>query len=300
MKKNIPLMLLGILLAGLFVLLQVLFIVRQGEVAVVTSLGKPVREITEPGLYRRIPWPIQRVYTYDNRVQTVEGSFEEALTKDGKNVLVGIYAGWRIAEPTKFLERIGTKEQAEINLDGLLRNYKSATLGQYTFSQLVNVNASDLKLEEIEAAILTQAAPEALSRYGVELRFAGIRRIGLPEAITQSVFDRMRAERQELADRYRSEGEGEAIRIRAQADSERDKLLAAAEADAKRTRAEGDAAAAEYYEVFEKNPELAMFLRKLEVLEETLKSKATVVLSADTEPYDLLKSGTGRTPAATP
>ena len=289
MKKNLPMILLGLLVAALFVLLQILFIVRQGEVAVVTMLGKPVREISEPGLYRRLPWPIQRVYTFDNRVQTVEGSFEEALTKDGKNVLVGIYAGWRIAKPITFLERVGSKDQAEINLDGLLRNYKNAVLGQYTFPQLVNVDAANLKLIDIEGAILEKAAPEALSRYGVELRFAGIRRIGLPEAITQSVFDRMRAERQELADRYRSEGEGESIRIRAQADSERDKLLANAEADAKRTRAEGDAAAAEYYEVFEKNPELAMFLRKLEVLEETLKKKATVVLSADTEPYDLLK-----------
>ncbi len=298
MKRNWSMITLGLLIAALFVLLQVLFIVRQGEVAVVTMLGKPVRAIEAPGLYKRWPWPIQRVYTFDNRTQTVEGSFEEALTQDGKNVLVGIYAGWRIAEPLKFLERVGTRQQAESSIDGLLRTYKNSILGQYKFSNLINVDAKELKLTDIESALLAAAAPEALSRYGITLQFAGIRRIGLPEAITQSVFERMRAERQELADRYTAEGEGEAIRIRAEADSARDKLLSAAEADAKRTKAEGDAAAAEFYEVFEQNPELAMFLRKLEVLEETLKVKSTVVLSADTEPFDLLKSGSGRSPDA--
>ncbi len=121
------------------------------------------------------------------------------------------------------------------------------------------------------------------------MEFVGIRRILLPEAITAKVFERMRAEREEIAERFRSEGEGEAIRIRAEADSERDQVLARAEANAKRIRAEGDAEAAEHYKIFEEDPELAMFLRKLEVLEETLKEKATVVLGPDTQPFDLLQ-----------
>jgi membrane protease subunit HflC len=231
---------------------------------------------------------VQRIYRYDNRTRTLEGSFEEALTQDGKNVLVELYAGWRIDDPVRFLERVGTVEQAEAGLDGLLRTYKNATLGQVRFASLVNTDAGQLKLDAIESDVLAAVKPQALDRYGIDVRFVGIRRLGLPESITASVFDRMRAERQELADRYRSEGEGEAIKIRAQADSERDQILAKAEAEAKRIRAEGDAAAADYYKVFEKDPELAMFLRKLEVLEETLKEKSTVVLSADTEPFDLL------------
>jgi membrane protease subunit HflC len=288
MKRRAVMILSGLVAAALFVLLQVLFTVRQGEVAVVTSFGKPVRAIAEAGLYRRLPWPIHRVYRYDNRTRTLEGTFEEALTQDGKNVLVELYAGWRIDDPVKFLERVGTIEQAEAGLDGLLRTYKNATLGQLRFANLINTDPAQLKLDALEQAVLAAAQPQARERYGVDLLFVGVRRLGLPEAITASVFERMRAERQELADRYRSEGDGEAIKIRAQADAERDQTLARADAEAKRIRAEGDAAAAEYYKIFEKDPDLAMFLRKLEVMEETLKEKSTVVLSADTEPFDLL------------
>lgn len=300
MKRNVTLVLSGLCIAALFVLLQVVFTVRQGEVVIVTHLGRPVRAIDEAGLYGRWPWPIQRLYRYDNRLRTLQGSFEETLTQDGKNVLVALYAGWRIADPIAFLERVGTVEQAEANLDGLLRTYKSSALGQLRFSQLVNIDAAALRLDQLEDSVLQAVQPQARQRYGIDVQFVGVRRIGLPEAITQSVFERMRAERQELADRYRSEGEGEAIRIRAKADSERDQLLAQAEADARRSRAEGEAAAADSFQVFEKSPELAMFLRKLDVLEETLREKSTVVLSSDTEPFDLLRGGSEALPAPPP
>ncbi|MEI8314276.1 MAG: protease modulator HflC [Verrucomicrobiota bacterium] len=289
MKRNTLLLAAGGVVAALFILLQVLFTVREGEAVVVTTFGKPVRAITEAGLYARAPWPVQRVYRFDNRVHTLEGAFEETLTRDGKNILVAVYAGWRIQSPIQFLERIGTVEQAERNLDALLRSQKNAVLGQFPFSALVNTNTAEVKFEQIEQQMLAVVQPEAVNRYGVTVQFLGIRKIGLPESITEKVFARMKAEREEIAERYRSEGEGEAIKIRAAADSQRNQLLAQAEADAKRIRAEGDAKAAESYQVFEKNPDLAMFLRKLEVLEGTLKKKSTVVLSTETEPFDLLQ-----------
>lgn len=298
MKRNALLPVVGLMVAVLFVLLQVLVTVRQGEVAVLTTFGKPTRALTEAGLSTRWPWPIQRVYRYDQRTHILEGAFEQTLTQDGKNVLVALYAGWRVRDPIQFLERVGTIEQAERNLDGLLRNYKNSTLGRFEFGNLVNVDAAVLRFDEIEKQMLAAVQPEASARYGVEVAFLGIHKIGLPEAITQKVFDRMRAERKEIAERYRSEGEAEAIRIRAQADSQRDQLLAKADADAKRTRADGDAQAAAYYQVFEKNPELAMFLRKLETMEEILKKNSTVVLSADTEPFDLLRGDEKSLPKA--
>jgi len=282
MKRNTLLLTAGGVVAALFILLQVLFTVREGEAVVVTTFGKPVRALTEAGLYVRI-------YRFDNRVHTLEGAFEETLTRDGKNILVAVYAGWRIQAPIQFLERIGTVEQAERNLDALLRSQKNAVLGQFPFSALVNTNTAEVKFEQVEQQMLAAVQPEAATRYGVAVQFLGIRKIGLPESITEKVFTRMKAEREEIAERYRSEGEGEAIKIRAAADSQRNQLLAQAEAEAKHIRAEGDAKAAESYQVFEKNPELAMFLRKLEVLEGTLKKKSTVVLSTETEPFDLLQ-----------
>jgi len=289
MKRNTLLLTVGLLVAVMFVLLQVLFTVREGEAVVVTTFGKPVRELTAAGLYMRWPWPVQRIYRFDHRIHTLEGAFEETLTRDGKNILVAVYAGWRIQKPMEFLERVGTVEQAEHNLDSLLRSQKNAVLGQFPFAGLINTNAAAVQFDAIEQQMLAAVQAEALARYGVEVQFLGIRKIGLPESITEKVFARMKAEREEIAERYRSEGEGEAIKLRAAAESQRNQLLAKAEAEAKGIRAEGDARAAESYQVFEKNPELAMFLRKLEVLELTLQKKSTVVLSSETEPFDLLQ-----------
>lgn len=289
MKRNPVTLLLGSLIALLFILTQIVFIVRQGEVAVLTRLGRPVRAITEPGLYPRWPAPIERAYVYDARIRLAEGSLEESLTADGKNVLLGFYAGWRIADPVKFLERVGAEKPAEAGIDGLLRAAKSTAVGRYPFSALVNSDPALLKLGELEGVILKAVQEQAVSRYGIEVAFVGLRRIGLPETITESVFARMRAERQELADRYKAEGEGEAVRIKAEAESQRDTVLAQAEADAKRLRAEGDALAVKQYAVFEQQPELAMFLRKLDVMQDVLKERATVVLSAEMQPFDTLK-----------
>ncbi len=289
MTRKIWLFIGGIAVAALLIMLQLVFIVREGEAVVVTTFGKPERGLTESGLYNRWPWPIQRLYRFDQRIQSFEGPFEQVLTRDGKNILISLYAGWRIIDPIPFLERVGSPEQAQRNLEGLLRNYTSATLGRHAFSHLINVEREAIRFDEIEAEIISAMQTEAHDRYGVEILFIGINRIGLPEAITERVFDRMRAERTELAERYRSEGESEALRIRSAAESQREQQLARAAAEAQRIRAEGEAAAAESYQVFTDNPELALFLRKLDALETIMTNQASVVLGTDMEPFDLLK-----------
>lgn len=289
MSKRALIILAGLSVAGLLILMQLIFIVREGDAVVLTTFGRPVRAHTEAGLYGRWPWPIQRVYRFDHRVHSFEGPLEQIITRDGKNVLVALFAGWRIMEPIPFLERVGTADQAERNLEGLLRNFTSATFGRYPFSNLVNVQSESIRFDEIENEILKAVRAEAETRYGIEVVFLGIRRIGLPESITERVFDRMRAERTELAERYRSEGESEALRIRSEADSRREQVLARSAAEAKRIRSEGEAQAAISYRVFSENPDFAIFLRKLDMLEEIMTNKTTVVLGSETEPFDLLK-----------
>lgn len=287
MRRYIPL-LVGLSLAALFAGLQVVFVLREGEVAVVTRFGRPHRTIGEAGLHRRYPWPVERVHRFDARLQVLEGALEETLTADGKNVLVSFFCGWRIADPLLFLERLGATEQAELSLDALLRTHKNSAIGRVTFGQLVNVDPSVLKHEALEQSVLEALKPEALKRYGIAVEFVGLRQIGLPEAILQSVFERMKAERKSLAEKYRSEGEAEATRIRARAESQRDELLAAAAAEARRLRAEGEAEAAAHYRLLAEDPELALFLRKLDALRETLGDTATLVIGSETEPFDLL------------
>jgi len=295
-KRNYWMPALGLLLLALFALTQVMAILREGETAVLTTFEQPRRVLERPGLYFRWPWPVQRLYRFDARVRVLEGTFEQTLTRDGKNIVVMLFAGWRVRDPLRFLERVGGAAQAEQNLNGLISNYKNAVLGRRPFAALVNTDPAALKFDEIESEILAAVQPEARERYGVEVEFLGIRKLALPEAITEKVFERMRAERKEAAERYRAEGEGEAIAIRAEADSRRDQRLAAADAEARRIRAAGDAAAAEFFQTFEKDPELAIFLRKLEVLYETLGTNATVVIGADTPPFDLLRGALPQKP----
>ena len=289
MKRRILILGLGLAAVLAFVLFQTLYIVRVGESAVVTTFGRPVSVIEDPGLYTRWPWPVQRVHVLDARIQCMEGAFEETYTMDHRNLIVMVYAGWRVREPLKFLQRVGSAPQAEQNLEGLIRHYKNGVFGRHVFSDFVNTNRAALRFEAVEQEILDPVRSEASERYGIDVVLLGIRKIALPETITASVFERMRSERKVLEDRIRSEGEAEAIRVRADAGRRRDELLARAEAKAKGIRAEGDAEAARQYAVFEKNPELAIFLRKLDALEETLKEKAVVVLGDETAPFDLFR-----------
>jgi membrane protease subunit HflC len=289
-------------LAGVAALLT-LVIVRAGEVAVLATFGRPVRVLEEPGLYSRWPWPVQEIHRFDARLQVLEGVFEETYTLDHRNVVVTAYVCWRIREPRLFLERVGSVRQAERNLEGLVRHYKNGVFGRHPFADFVNTNPAALKFAEVEDEILQPVRAEALDRYGLEVAALGIRRLSLPESITAAVFQRMISERQALAEAYRAQGDAEAMRLRAEADRRRDQLLADADAQATRLRAEAEEAAARSYLVFAQNPSLAIFLRKLDALESTLRDKAVVVLGTDTPPYDLLRgdgSSFSNTPARSP
>jgi membrane protease subunit HflC len=275
-----------VLVSGLF-----LTTVSEGEVAVVTTLGRPRATWTTPGLYAHAPWPIQTVYRFDRRMQLFETGLEQTLTRDGRPVVVALFAQWRIADAIRFLERVGTPDIARRNLNGLLGHWRNAVFGRYAFDTLINTDTNRWQLPALEEELARAVRAEALERYGIEVAAVGIRVLTLPPGITEKVYQRMRAERQVIAEAYRAQGEAEAARIRAEANSLRDCKLAEAEATALRLRAEGDAAAAEAYAVFERNPDLALFLRKLDVLEETIGRRTTLVLGLDSPPFDLLRGG---------
>lgn len=132
--------------------------------------------------------------------------------------------------------------------------------------------------------------PVARESYGVDIVDIGFKHLGFPEQVTGKVFARMQAERNRKSEKYRSEGERDAQRIRSEAEEKAQTILADAEARAQNIRAEGDQLAAREYVAFQKNPELAAFLRKLQSLRKVLDEKTTVVLDTNTPPYDLLSA----------
>ena len=241
-------------------------------------------------MHLKAPWPIQKVHKFDARMHNFEGKFEEAKTADGYNLLVLVYAGWRIAEPQKFHSSFpGGIDDAKRSLESLVRSAKNAAVGRHNFSDFINTDAGQLKFDKIEDEILTEVAGAVKAKFGMEVKFLGIKRLGFPESATQKVFDRMKEERQTLVKKFEGEGEREASIIRSKADRERNELLAKAEAEATKLRGEAEKEAAKAYKTLEQNPELAVFLQKLSSMETVSKERATLILDQNTPPFDLLR-----------
>ncbi len=296
MKRNPLTLIVGALLLLVFVLLLFTFQVRQTEVVVLTTFDKPGRYLSEPGLYFKWPRPIQRVYPFDKRIQNFEDDFEETLTKDNYNLLAMVFVGWRISNPEQFFNSfpIGTPQAAEPALKGLIRTVKNAVIGKHSFGDFISTNPKQLKFTEVENEILAGIKDIALSKYGIKVEFLGLKKLGLPESVTQKVFDRMSAERQREVERLNALGEAEAMIIRSAADRDRNEMLAKADATATTIRGQADAEAAKSFEVFKSNPDLAVFLLKLNSLEQTLKDRSTLILDERTSPFDLLNSGNSK------
>ncbi len=292
MKRNLFSLFIGLLLLVIFVLLLCVFQVRQSEVAVVTTFGKPTKPITEPGAYRKWPWPIQKVYKFDKRIQNFETPLTQGLSSDNFNLLTSVYAGWKITDPAAFFPKFASSTQpiaeAERQLGRLLGNAMTAIVGKHPLSDIVSATDNGTNFVLIENEILAAVQSEVRSQnYGLDLEFLGFKKIQLPETVTQSVFERMQSERKVLADKSQYEGEAEAQKIRSEADRKAAEMLYAADSRATRIRAEGEAESAKYLSVFQQNPDLANFIFRLNALEGSLKDRSTLVFDQHTPPFDL-------------
>jgi len=290
MKRNTLILIVGALLLAMFVLLLFVFQVRTTEVAVVTTFGRATRPITEPGAYFKWPWPIQKVQKFDKRIHNFESKFEQVLTPDGYNLLIMVYAGWTISQPDVFFPRFnGSIRQAEENLEGIIRNAYAGVVGQHPLSHFISTDEKELKFTVVEQEILDRIQRDAkASGYGIEIKFLGIKKLGLPESVTQLVFERMQSERELQETKIKAEGQNAADVIRSGANLESAKILAKADAEATRIRGQGELEAAKAWQVFQKNPELASFLLQINALEQFLKERTTLILDQTTPPLQLL------------
>jgi modulator of FtsH protease HflC len=293
MKRNALTLVVGVILLVIFFLLLFTFQVRQTDVVVLTTFAKPSAEpITTPGLYFKWPMPIQKVYRFDKRIHNFEDDFEQMLTADGHSLLASVYVGWTIEKPREFFNSFpsGRAASAEPQLESLVRATKQAVIGGHPFSDFVSTDPKQVKFTEIEDEILRNIKDAALSKYGVNVHFVGIKRLGIPETVTQKVFDRMTAERQKEIDRLRSQGESAAATIRSDANRDRDEILSKAIAEAYAIRGEADREVSKHFAVFQQNGDLAVFLMQLQALESTLSNRSTIVADTSMSPWNLLRN----------
>ena len=289
--KHWPTMLLGLIVAVILLTAVFSFQLNQTEAAVLTTFGRP-SVVAEPGLHFRWPFPFQEVYRFDKRIRCYEGSsgkLEETVTKDGHNIIVGIYVNYRIGDVNAFFSKLKDVANGEDVLNTLMRSAKNTAFGQRNFDQIVNDNGKMLKLDAVTADIKASLVKDT-AEFGIEIIGVGINTLGVPKTVTEKVFERMIAERKQFADKNLAEGKREAKEIRVKADLERDNIIANAEAEAQKLRAEGDAAAAKFYKEFAKDPELAGFLRKVDALRLIMEKDTTLVIDTNVPPFDLLKS----------
>jgi len=293
MKKNAITIVIALALLAIFALLLFTFQVRQSEVVVVSRFLEPRRTINEPGLYLKWPWPIDSINRFDQRVQTFEDKVSEPYLADQSILLMSVYVGWRISDAKAFFPKFpgGSVLDAQNKLENMLRSAKQAVVGRHNMTDFVNSDSSQVKFNDIEAEIKASVDAElAKNNYGISIEFLGIKRIGLPESVTQSVFDRMKAERTKYITEAQSDGEAQAAKLKSAADRKAADLITDANAAATRIQGAGETEAAKTLGVFQQNPGLAVFNLELEAMKSSMSQKTTLIFDETKPPFDIFRA----------
>lgn len=287
--KNLGTIVAAVFLAVVLILYMCTFQVRFTEVAIKKTWGNPQGDaIREPGLYFKWPRPVQSVVIYDRRIQTLETRTEETRTTDGKNVILSTFTLWRIADPGKFHTNfpVGV-EDGEKKLRTTISTQQHTIVGQRTFSEFVSTNPAERKLGEIETQLKDAIARAAMDEFGIEVVGFGIKKLGLPQAVTTAIFNSMKSHEQAKAARYTAEGEARAADIMAAAQATEDRIMAAARQKASEIEAEAQRVVSEYYREFDKHPELRIFLDRLRAVKEALQQRTTIIMDSGQSPWDV-------------
>ncbi len=268
-------------------------VLRFGEV--VSPIGQPRKAIEEPGLYWRLPL-VDNVEYFDKRILDLDSPPLEIIASDQKRLVVDAFGRYKIIDPLKFFQSVGTIQVAESRLSVILNSAVRRVLGDASFIQLVRDQRAELM-----SKITAQVGREALG-LGIQMIDVKIRSADLPEANSQAIYQRMQTERQRQATEIRAQGEQAARRIRAEADRQATVIVADANGESERLRGEGEAKVNEIYaKAFSKDPEFFDFYRSMQAYQAGLKSSDTrLVLSPNSEFFKYFGNSSGAPAAAGP
>jgi modulator of FtsH protease HflC len=265
------------LLIGVAVLASTLFVVDQRQFGVLYSFGQIKEVITEPGLRFKLPQPFQNVVFLDRRVLTLDSPETGSIqTAEKKNLVVDWLVKWRIADPKQFIRNnaggaaISTAEQ---RLTSVVQDALNSEVTKRTVKDVLSTDRDKI-MQGVQQRLVDDA-----KTFGIEIVDVRIKRVDFPASVADSVYQRMKSERQQVANELRSTGGAEGEKIRADADRQRDVLVAEAYRDAQKVKGEGDAkAAAIYAESFGKDPQFAQFYRSLDAYKASFSKKSDVLV----------------------
>ncbi|MBI1398431.1 MAG: protease modulator HflC [Betaproteobacteria bacterium] len=290
MKKNLG-TLLVVLIIALVVASLAMFTVDQRQYAVVFRLGEIVGVKTKPGLYFKAPL-IDRVRYFDGRILTIDTDEPDLfLTSEKKNVLVDSFVKWRIVDVKQYYVSVGGNEQrARIRLMQTVNDSLRAEFGKRTIHDVVSGERDQIM------DIMREKADTDARKIGVQVIDVRLKRVDLPQEVSDSVYGRMKAERERVAKQLRSLGTEESEKIRADADRQREVIIAEAYRDAQRIKGEGDAkASAIYAKAFTEDPDFYAFYRSLDAYRQTFTNKGDVmVLDPSSEFFKYMRGAGGK------
>ena len=276
------------LLVILILALVSTFKVRQGEQALLLQFGDPRAVITEPGLYVKIPF-VQNVEYFERRILDYDVPVEEVIGSDQKRLVVNTFARYRIVDPLKFYQTVGTEAAVRARLGAILNARTREVLGQVPLITVLSGERREL-MDQIAALVNVEAAG-----FGVDVIDVRIQRADLPEQNSQAIYLRMQTEREREGKEFRAQGAEMAQRIRSSAERERTVLLAEAERDAQILRGKGDAERIRIFgEAVSADPEFYAFLRSMEAYGRSFTAgDTTMVLTPDSEFFEYFDAAPG-------
>jgi membrane protease subunit HflC len=286
----------GIWISSLLLVLAVassmLFVVDQRQFGVVYALGQIKEVITEPGLNIKLPPPLQNVTYIDKRLLTLDSpDTEPMLTAEKQRVVIDWYVRWRITDPMAYIRNVGLDEKAGANqLNRVVRNAFQEEINKRTVKDLLSLSR-DLLMNDVKREVLEKVRGE--KPWGIDVVDVRITRADYVDAITESVYRRMEAERKRVANELRSTGGAEGEKIRADADRQREVTIANAYREAQKIKGQGDAQAAKIYnESFGRDPQFAQFYRSLDAYKASFAKKSDVMV-LDPSSSDFFKTMRG-------
>jgi membrane protease subunit HflC len=249
------------------------FIIDETEVAIVTQFGSPRRTITTPGPSFKLP-VLQQVDKMDSRILGSDAPQAEYLTLDKKRLVADPVTRWRIVDPLRFYMTLRDETGAKARIDDIVNSELRRELASHDFGNIIG-NAREPMMLRVAENSREQTKP-----FGIEVLDIRIKRADLPREVQESVFQRMRAERDRVAKQYRSEGEEKSAMIRAETDKQKTIILAKAYEEAQKARGEGEAEGTRVYAAaYGKDAEFYTFIRRLEAYEKSIDADSTLVLS---------------------
>lgn len=263
--------------------------VREGDCAVVLRFGAVREEITEAGLYMKLPWPFEKVVTYDARVQYIEPDRLETTTKDKQNIILQSFVVYEISDPVLYHNSVGANGMLDAYMRDQVFSATNSTLGGYNLSALVSLEREEIRIDQIQEEIFSRVQENCLANYGVNVLDVSIMRLSFPDNNLDKVFEHMRAEREGAITKIINAAEEAVNKTKTEAEEDAANKVAEGVTEAAKIKAETEKeVAALYAKAQSANIELYKFLKNLDTIVSSVNSSTVLIVKANEYPFNIL------------